>query len=212
MNRMLPWRNVEVINRSTGGMSFHHYALMTEQMLGDVQPDLIIYFVCSNDSEIHGLPLDVALEQTARLQWGEGSPLVAHLKASASARPRRRGTCPSSCSASTTSTCPARPRWTACSAASRVSWGGSTRRLRGRLDTLPMERLVATDTDHHPSAYVHQVAVNEICLVLTRDMRIHTLKSEPDVPALVDELTGRLARCRCSRPRSGRSCCASSTC
>jgi hypothetical protein len=191
--RMLPGANTEVINRSVGGFNFHHYALQLTELLSETKPDLVVFFVCPNDSELHYLPLDASLESTARLQWAAGSPLLAHLDASARRASAALGDTPAILFGINYLDMPG-----AADMDSALRSVAECHRLhyattRGRLDTLPMERLVATDADHHPSAYVHMVAVNEICLKLTRDLRVHQQHAEPlDAPSLVAELCGRM--------------------
>lgn len=192
--RMLIGMNVEVINRSVGGMSFHHYALMTEKLVGEIAPDLVVYFVCGNDSEMHYLPLGLSADAAAELQWGEQSPLVAHLRASAkrSADVLKRTKTPGILFGINYLDVPGAAEMDRVLRGLAEETGMRYATTRGRLDTLPHERLVATDSDHHPSGYVHQVAVNEICLVLTRDLRVHEKSREIGVGELLKRLVDRL--------------------
>jgi hypothetical protein len=193
VSRMMPGADVEVVNPSVGGMSFHHYALLAQANVDSLKPDLIVFCLCPNDSEINYTPLTADLEEAGKLQWGEGAALVQHLRLAARQLAPAIAAVPAILLGMNYLELPGAADMDRVlrGICDEVGWKYVT--TRGRLDTLPRERLIASDIDHHPSGYVHQVAVNEICLAMTRDLRLHQKSPPPDVPAMLPPVLDRLA-------------------
>ena len=191
LNRLFVDRNVEVFNVSLGGWGFHHYASVIERTLDAVEPDLVLLFACSNDSEIHSL--SGSPEVQAKKQWDDEATLVRYLFATGARLAQRLASIDVMLFTVATSDNPPIPQMNKhlANLAADHNWVFAT--SRGLFGNLPPQRLAATETDGHPSAYVHHVCCTQICRVLSETIYRDESTNHLDIAAVFTPILNRLA-------------------
>ena len=191
LNRYFVDKNVEVHSICLGGWGFQHYSVIADAVLDEIQPDLVLFFVCANDSEIVLVEAETKSEMNEKL-WGEESPLVKFIFTSGRRIAKRLQSVDVMIFSTALSDAPPLPRMNACwkQLASEHGWLFAT--SQDSFGNLPRERLAATKADGHPSPYVHHVFTTGVCRHLSETIYRGASTNHINVEDMIAPLLHRL--------------------